>query len=134
MGLRVDDSQAPYLQIADELRKAIQGGSLKPGDQLPSIRELSNRYGVASMTVQSALRVLRTEGLVYAIPGRGSFVRQQVNQRDATNEGEARTADYEIVRHQLDSMTDELRHLADRVAQLEELTPKKTSRGPRQSR
>jgi len=133
MGLRVDDSQAPYLQVAEELRQAIQRGSLKSGDRLPSIRELRERYGVASMTVQNALRLLRSEGLVYAVPGRGSFVRQQVSRTGAATDDAPHTTEYQVVRRELASIAAELQRLGDRVTQLEKLT-EKTSRGSKQAR
>jgi DNA-binding transcriptional MocR family regulator len=44
------------------------------GKQLQSYRELQERFGIANMTARSALNVLRDEGLVYTIHGRGSFV------------------------------------------------------------
>ncbi|MDX3186759.1 GntR family transcriptional regulator [Streptomyces sp. MI02-2A] len=47
---------------------------IKPGEQMPAIRELQERFGVANMTMRSALNVLRDEGLIYTIHGRGSFV------------------------------------------------------------
>jgi DNA-binding GntR family transcriptional regulator len=133
MGLRVDDSQAPYLQVAEELRKAIQTGSLKSGDRLPSIRELRERYGIASMTVQNALRLLRSEGLVYAVPGRGSFVRHQVSRTEAATDDSSHTAEYQVVRRELESIAAELRRLGDRVTQLEQLT-EKSGRGSKQAR
>ncbi|MYY82482.1 MULTISPECIES: winged helix-turn-helix domain-containing protein [unclassified Streptomyces] len=70
-----DDSRPPYVQAAEVLRREISTGRLKPGDKLPSSRALQDRYGIASSTVQNALRLLKTEGLVYSVQGRGSFVR-----------------------------------------------------------
>ena len=63
------------MQIANALRAAILTRQLAPGEQLPSGNELSKRYGVARMTVQQALRVLRDEGLVVTRQGSGVFVR-----------------------------------------------------------
>ena len=71
-----DDSRPPYVQAAEVLRSEIASGRLKPGDKLPSARDLQERYGIASSTVQNALRVLKSEGLIYSVQGRGSFVRQ----------------------------------------------------------
>lgn len=70
-----DDSRPPYVQAAEVLRREISSGRLKPGDKLPSSRTLQDRYGIASSTVQNALRLLKSEGLVYSVQGRGSFVR-----------------------------------------------------------
>lgn len=68
------DRRPPYQHAADELRREIKAGRYKPGEQLPSYRELQERFGVANMTARSALGVLREEGLIYTIQGRGSFV------------------------------------------------------------
>ncbi|MEU7649025.1 winged helix-turn-helix domain-containing protein [Streptomyces huasconensis] len=73
-----DDSRPPYVQAAEVLRREINTGRLKPGDKLPSSRALQDRYGIASSTVQNALRLLKSEGLVYSVQGRGSFVRNGV--------------------------------------------------------
>ncbi|MEV5441996.1 GntR family transcriptional regulator [Streptomyces sp. NPDC052644] len=68
------DRRPPYQHAADELRREIKQGRFKPGQQMPSVRELQERFGVANMTARSALNVLRDEGLIYTIHGRGSFV------------------------------------------------------------
>jgi DNA-binding transcriptional MocR family regulator len=68
------DRRPPYQHAADELRREIRAGRYKPGDQLPPYRELQERFGVANMTARAALNVLRDEGLIYTIQGRGSFV------------------------------------------------------------
>ncbi len=68
------DRRPPYQHAADELRRDIKEGRFKPGEQMPSVRELQERFGVANMTARSALNVLRDEGLIYTIHGRGSFV------------------------------------------------------------
>ncbi|MEU2925441.1 GntR family transcriptional regulator [Streptomyces sp. NPDC007251] len=80
-----DDSRPPYVQAAEVLRREISSGRLKPGDKLPSSRTLQDRYGIASSTVQNALRLLKSEGLVYSVQGRGSFVRNSA----ATSPAEA---------------------------------------------
>lgn len=68
------DRRPPYQHAADELRREILAGQYKAGDQLPSYRELQERFGIANMTARSALGVLRDEGLIETIQGRGSFV------------------------------------------------------------
>ena len=68
------DRRPPYQHAADELRRDIKQGRFKPGEQMPSVRELQERFGVANMTARSALNVLRDEGLIYTIHGRGRFV------------------------------------------------------------
>lgn len=63
----------PYRQIADQLRAALDGGDLQPGDKLPSEAELMQHYGVARMTARQAIQELRGEGRVVAEQGRGVF-------------------------------------------------------------
>jgi DNA-binding transcriptional regulator YhcF (GntR family) len=75
MTLDPDDPRPPYRQVANALRAAILTKQLAPGEQLPSGNELAKRYGVARMTVQQALRVLRDEGLIVSRQGSGVFVR-----------------------------------------------------------
>src|SRR5829696_2232849 len=77
MSLDPDDPRPPYMQIANALRAAILTKQLAPGEQLPSGNELSKRYGVARMTVQQAMRVLRDEGLIVSRQGSGVFVRER---------------------------------------------------------
>ncbi|NEE02066.1 GntR family transcriptional regulator [Phytoactinopolyspora halotolerans] len=72
--ITTDDPRPPYVQIADDIRAQIDAGALKAGEKLPSGRELSTRYGVASMTVQRAMQLLRSEGRVVSWQGRGNFI------------------------------------------------------------
>jgi DNA-binding GntR family transcriptional regulator len=64
----------PSRQIAADLRGQIERGELAPGDMLPSIVKLAERYQVATRTVQKALGILKREGLVEGEPGYGTFV------------------------------------------------------------
>jgi GntR family transcriptional regulator, transcriptional repressor for pyruvate dehydrogenase complex len=50
--------------IVDQVRLLLRQGRLKPGDRLPSERELCERFGVSRVTVREALRVLEAGGLV----------------------------------------------------------------------
>lgn len=77
MGLDPDDPRPPYQQVANALRAAILTRKLVPGEKLPSGNELASRYGVARMTVQQAIRVLRDEGLIVSRQGSGVFVRER---------------------------------------------------------
>ncbi|MFG2862148.1 GntR family transcriptional regulator [Streptomyces sioyaensis] len=66
--------EPPYRQIAADLIAEIARGDLAPGKPLPSEKELTERYGVARNTARSALAVLREQGLIYTVTGRGSYV------------------------------------------------------------
>lgn len=64
----------PYLRIADDIRRQIRSGDLRPGDRVPSARRLRRERGVAIATATKVLAVLRQEGLVQAVPGVGTVV------------------------------------------------------------
>jgi DNA-binding transcriptional regulator YhcF (GntR family) len=72
-----DDPRSPYIQVASALRAAILTKKFQPGEKLPSGHQLSEHYGVARMTIQTAIRVLREEGLVVSRQGSGVFVRER---------------------------------------------------------
>ncbi|HEX6527655.1 MAG TPA: winged helix-turn-helix domain-containing protein [Streptosporangiaceae bacterium] len=63
-----------YVQVASILRDRISSGDLPPGRALPSARTLSQEHGVAIGTVKKAIEILRAEGLVRTVIGRGIFV------------------------------------------------------------
>lgn len=81
------DPRPPYVRTADLLREEIRSGSFEPGGRLPSARELQDRFGIANSTAQNAVRVLKREGLVYAVKGKGVFIRRSA-QQDAPHPGE----------------------------------------------
>lgn len=74
MSLPRDTHTPPYRLVAEELRQQIRSGRIKPGERVPSSRDLEAKYDIANMTARSALRVLRDDGLIYSTPGRGNFV------------------------------------------------------------
>jgi len=63
-----------YLQIADTIRRDILDKKLKPGDRLPSVRELSRQWGCTQGTVQRAYRELSLQGIVNSRAGKGTKV------------------------------------------------------------
>lgn len=75
MSLDPDDPRPPYQQVAHDLRASILTRRFEPGEKLPSGPELAKHYGVARMTVQQAVRLLRDEGLIVSRQGSGVFVR-----------------------------------------------------------
>ena len=64
----------PYARIAAELRDQIGRGQLKPGQRVPSTREITARWGVAMATASRVLAALRQDGLVHPVPGVGTVV------------------------------------------------------------
>ena len=72
--MKIDNEspEHPYVQLAGLLRERIKAGEIGP--RLPSIMELSDQTGLSAATVKRALRLLRDDGLIYTVPGRGTFV------------------------------------------------------------
>jgi GntR family transcriptional regulator len=63
-----------YRQLADLLRQRIASGEIPPRTPLPSTKTLAAEHSVAIGTVTKAIGVLRSEGLVITVPGRGVWV------------------------------------------------------------
>lgn len=72
------DARPLYLQIMDEVRRALVVGTLRPEDPLPSVRELSAQLVVNPRTVSQAYRELEREGVLYVRRGQGTFVTPNV--------------------------------------------------------
>lgn len=63
-----------YFQLAEHLREQIELGQLKPGDQLPSERELGEQSNISRMTARQAIMYLVRQGRLTVRPGIGTFV------------------------------------------------------------
>ena len=70
------DSAVPIVeQIHTEIRHAIAADEVRPGQSLPTIRQLADDLGINLNTVARAYRLLEGDGLVSSIRGRGTVVR-----------------------------------------------------------
>jgi GntR family transcriptional regulator len=68
-------SVAAYMQVAGFIRARIESGELVPDSPIPSESYLVQTYGIARGTARKAVEVLREEGLVVTVQGRGSYVK-----------------------------------------------------------
>lgn len=68
------DGRPLYLQIMDEVRRAVVVGTLQAEDPLPSVRELATELVVNPRTVSQAYQELEREGVIYVRRGQGTFV------------------------------------------------------------
>jgi len=66
--------EPPYRKIADDLRRQIETGELRPGQQLRTEIELRDFYRASRNTIRDAIKLLLTRGLVEVRPGQGTFV------------------------------------------------------------
>jgi GntR family transcriptional regulator len=65
---------SPYLQVVQQVRRALRLGLLREGDQLPTVKEAVARLAINPNTVLKAYKELEHAGLVAARPGIGTFV------------------------------------------------------------
>ncbi|MFF0721368.1 winged helix-turn-helix domain-containing protein [Micromonospora sp. NPDC003816] len=63
-----------YEHVIDDITASIRGGTLKPGDKLPTIAQLAEQYGISDTRIKFALRILGERGLVETHQGKGAFV------------------------------------------------------------
>jgi len=74
VNLEPHDARPLYLQIMDEVRRAVVVGTLRAEDPLPSVRELAAELVVNPRTVSQAYQELEREGVIYVRRGQGTFV------------------------------------------------------------
>lgn len=76
LNLQVDfRSAAPiYTQIVEQIRGQLLSGRLKPGDQLPTVRQLAAELRVNFNTIARAYRILDESGLISTQQGRGTYI------------------------------------------------------------
>ena len=65
-----------YLDIAADLRTRILSGEWEPGAKLPRMTDLARHYEVNRDTLARAVAILEADGMVWAVPRRGTIVRQ----------------------------------------------------------
>jgi DNA-binding transcriptional regulator YhcF (GntR family) len=73
-------AEPPYRRIVEEIRGRIHTGELRPGERIPSVRQLARSWGVAAATATKAMAALREDGLVEAKVGSGTVVSVQRKQ------------------------------------------------------
>src|SRR6516162_8228296 len=70
-----------YRQICEHMRAAIRGGQLRPGDRVPSARDLAAQFGTARGTVDAAYAILGGEGYLISRGAGGTVVSAELNSR-----------------------------------------------------
>jgi GntR family transcriptional regulator len=113
------DPRPAYQRVADDLRHAIATGTYHPGDQLPTLAELTNRYGIAVMTARDAIRQLVSDGLVVSRQGKGAYVLRQPSTEESLSPSQLLDLLNQVSRS-VDDLTARMtvveRTLADRVS------------------
>lgn len=66
-----------YIQITNQIEQQVTGGTLKPGDQLPTVRALASELRVNFNTVARAYRLLDEAGVISTQQGRGTYIMEK---------------------------------------------------------
>jgi GntR family transcriptional regulator len=85
LSINEQDPRPVYVQIVGQIKEQIQRGSLKPGDELPSVRELAASLGINMHTVRRAYGVLRDQKLLVFRLGQQAKV-AKLRSQPASNE------------------------------------------------
>ena len=68
-----------YRQLVDRVEYLAARGLLSPGSQLPSVRALAVELSINPKTIAKAYSELEAKGVIYSVPGRGSFVSENTD-------------------------------------------------------
>jgi GntR family transcriptional regulator len=68
-----------YRQVVDQVRRAVRLGILRPGDQLPTVRDVVKQIAINPNTVHRAYRDLEAQGVTEGRPGSGTFIRRSLS-------------------------------------------------------
>lgn len=67
-----------YKQLVQQIEKGLAGNILKPGDQLPTVREVALNLTINPNTVARAYRELEVRGMIVSVQGRGTFISEEI--------------------------------------------------------
>src|SRR3954447_4256605 len=81
---------SPYLQLVQQVRRALRLGLLTEGDQLPTVKDVVGQLAINPNTVLKAYRELEHEGLAAARPGVGTFVTRTLADNTLASHGPLR--------------------------------------------
>ncbi len=76
-----------YQEVVDELYKMIDQEQIKPGDKLPSERELTDRLGISRNVLREAFHVLEGRGIIVSMQGSGRYLREVSDKYSTTSHG-----------------------------------------------
>lgn len=79
MGIDFNQKIPIYIQIMNLIKREIVTQKLKPGDKLPSVREMAAELQVNPNTLQRAYQELERVGITYTQRGMGTFVKEDIN-------------------------------------------------------
>lgn len=107
--LNYRDTRPFYQQIKDNIRQLVVSRAISENEKLPSVREMASTLAINPNTIQRAYRELESEGYIYTIPGKGTFV-SEINYTNLNRQKELLT--------KFDAIVSELLFLSAPVTEL----------------
>ena len=89
MPWNLDNDRPIYLQLMERIQRSIISGEYRPGDRLPSVRDLAVEAAVNPNTMQKALSELERSGLVYSLRTSGRDITEDVDLLEKLKEDQA---------------------------------------------
>lgn len=109
--------QPIYEQLVEQLRRQLCLGVVKAGQAMPSVRQLATELGINPNTIQKAYRRMEAEGMIVTVPGKGSFIsdnladmlgRQREEQLQRMRQQLIACRDMGLDRETIDNLADEV--------------------------
>ena len=109
--------QPIYEQLVEQLRKQLFLGVVQAGQALPSVRQLATELGINPNTIQKAYRRMEAEGMIISVPGKGSFIsddladmlkKQRDEQMEKTSTQIRTCRDMGLDKQLIEKLTDEI--------------------------
>ena len=117
------DRRKLYVRIADDLREDLAAGRFPLGEPFPPIGELAERFRSAKATIEWAVDVLRSEGLLESRQGSRTVVIALPDTRAGGSAGhEERSEEFQVIFGQLQEMRGHISHLRAKIEELDERT------------
>lgn len=76
--LNMKDTRPLYEQVVDGIKEQVLKGMLKPGDQIPSIRQLAGMLTITPNTVSKAYQELERQNVIETVRGKGTFIAKEM--------------------------------------------------------
>ena len=109
--------QPIYEQLVEQLRRQLFLGVVQAGQALPSVRQLATELGINPNTIQKAYRRMEAEGMIISVPGKGSFIsddladmlkKQRDEQLEKTRKQIRTCRDMGLDKQLIEKLTDEI--------------------------
>ena len=116
LSINQHDNRPIYLQIINQIKEQVGNGTLKPGDELPSVREVADSLGINLHTVRNAYLKLRDQGIINLHLGRRARIAKRLPQRHPNIETDIQIRLKELITDALVQgiQIEDLRKLIDR--------------------